>query len=89
MILSKEEESYEMVINHLILNAKHFIYRCKPNNTRPLADVFIEDLKKQHLIDKERTNIYKKLSLSDLWKSPIMALVLPNLFYFFHHYISL
>ena len=45
------------ILNHLILIAKYFIYKCKLNKTKPTLRVFIEKIK---LVYHREKNCQKK-----------------------------
>ena len=41
---------YFVILNHLILMAKFFIYKCKLNNTKPTLRVFLANIKTAYQI---------------------------------------
>ena len=42
------------ILNHLILIAEYFIYKCKLNRTKPALRVFIEKIKLVYHIEKQK-----------------------------------
>ena len=68
------------ILNHLLLIAKYFIYKCKLNKTKPTLRVFIEKIKLIYHIEREIAKRNDRLQKHyEKWEKNIASLLSINL----------
>ena len=67
--LTKKVATTLVLLNYCILNAKFFIYKCKLEETRPIFERFLLQIKSDYEIEEHIARLTKRITqLNDRWK---------------------